>query len=47
MYQLPHVLLNDLRLKKIPEMLWYVGEYPAVHPNAKFWRLSLKNRKKS
>ena len=33
--------------KKIPEMLGSDGECPAVHPKAKFWRFSVKNRKKS
>ena len=28
-------------------MLGYDGEYPAVHPIAKFWRFSVKNCKKS
>ena len=47
MYKLPHELQNDLRLrklnlrklvnfKKISEMLGFDGEYPAVHPKAKF-----------
>ena len=42
MYELPHELANDLRLrklgnfKKIPEMLGFDGEYPAIQPNAKF-----------
>ena len=47
MYDFPHELPNDLRLKdlrklenlqKIPETLEFDGEYPAVHPKAKFWR---------
>ena len=28
-------------------MLGFDGEYPAVHPKAKFWRFSVKNCKKS
>ena len=28
-------------------MLGFDGEYPAAHPNAKFWRLSVKYRQKS
>ena len=28
-------------------MLSFDGEYPAVHPNSKFWRFSVKSRKKS
>ena len=53
MYELPHELQNDLRLrklgnlKKIPEILWIDGEYPAVHPIAKFWRFLVKNCEKS
>ena len=39
----------DLRklgnFKKIPEMLWFDGEYSAGHLKAKFWRFSGKNRK--
>ena len=41
--------VNNLRLgklgnfKKIPEMLGFDGEYPAVHPKAKFWSFLLKN----
>ena len=33
--------------KKIPEVIGFDGEYPAVHPKAKFWRLLVKNCKKS
>ena len=33
--------------KKIPEMLWVNGEYPAVDPRAKFWRFFVKSFKKS
>ena len=33
--------------KKIPEMLGFNGEFPAVHPKAKFWRFLVKNCKKS
>ena len=33
--------------KKIPEMLGFDGEYPAVHPKARFWRFLVKNYKKS
>ena len=53
MYELPHELPNDLRLrklgnfKKIPEMLGFDGEYPAVQPKAKFWHFLVKNCKKS
>ena len=40
----------DLRklgnFKKIPEMLGFDDEYPAVHPKAKFWGFSVKSRKK-
>ena len=42
MYELPHELPNDLRLKKlgnfkkIPEMLGFDSDYAAVHPKAKF-----------
>ena len=28
-------------------MLGFDGEYPAVHPKAKFWQFSLKNHSKS
>ena len=42
---------KDLRklknFKKISEMLGFDDKYPAVQPKAKFWRLSVKNRKKS
>ena len=31
---------------KIPEMLGFDGEYPAVHPKTKFWLFSIKNRTK-
>ena len=34
-------------LKKISEMLWFDGEYQAVHPKAKFWRFLVKSCKKS
>ena len=58
MYELPHELQNDLRLrklnlrklvnfKKISEMLGFDGEYPAVHPKAKFdvfWQKIAKNQ---
>ena len=41
MYELPQELPNDLRLgrkfKKIPEILGFDGDYPAVHSKAKFW----------
>ena len=33
--------------KKIPEMLGFDGEYPAVHPIARFWRFLVKKCKKS
>ena len=33
--------------KKIPEMLGFDVDYPAFHPNAKFWRFLVKNCKKS
>ena len=47
MYELPHQLPNDYvptqekkkdlgNLKKIPEMLGFDGEFPAVNPRAKF-----------
>ena len=40
MYELPQELPNDLRLgrkfKKIPEILGFDGDYPAVHSKAKF-----------
>ena len=45
MYELPHELPNDLRLKdlmklgnfkKFFEMLGFDGEYPVVQPKAKF-----------
>ena len=54
MYEFPHELPNDLKLKdlrklenfkKIPETLGFDGEYPAVHPKTKFWRLLVKNSK--
>ena len=38
MYDLPHDLPNNLRLKKlkkIPEMLGFDGKYPVTHPKAK------------
>ena len=53
MYELPHESPNDLRLRKLenfrkfPEMLGSDGEYTSVHPKAKFWRVSVKNHKKS
>ena len=44
MYELPNKLSdelrNDLRLE-------FDGKYPAGHPKPKFWRFSVKNRKKS
>ena len=42
MYELPHELPNDLRLrklvnfKKIPAILGFDGEYPGFHPKVKF-----------
>ena len=45
------VKTKDLRksgnFSKIPEMPRFDGEYPAIHPEAKFWCFSVKNRKKS
>ena len=54
MYELPHELPNDLRLKvlrkirnckRIPEMLGFNGEYTAGHPKAKFLGILVKNWK--
>ena len=40
--------LRKLRnFKNIPKMLGFHSEYPAIHPKAKFWRFSVKNRTKS
>ena len=43
--------LKDLRklgnCKKIPEMLGFDGEYPAVHPRSKFWRFWVECSKTS
>ena len=50
MYELPHDMPNNLRLKKlkkIPEMLGFDGKYPVAHPKAKVWRFLLKYCKKS
>ena len=51
MYELLHELPNDLKFsrkfKKIPGMLGFDGKYPAVQPEAKFWRFLVKNWKKS
>ena len=35
------------KLKKLPEMLGFDGEFPAVQPIAKFRRFFVKNCKKS
>ena len=35
------------KLKKLPEMLGFDGEFPAVQPTAKFRRFFVKNCKKS
>ena len=53
MYELLHELPNDFRLgklgnvKKVPEMLTFDGEDPAVYSKAKFWLVLVKNCKKS
>ena len=44
MYELPQ---NSEKFKKIPEMLGFDGEYSAGHQKAKFWPISVKNRKMS
>ena len=42
MYELPHELLNNLRLrklgnyKKFPEMLGFEDKYPTVHSKVEF-----------
>ena len=39
--------LNLGNLKKIPEMLGFNGNYPAVHLKAEFWKFLVKNCEKS
>ena len=40
MYELPHELPNKImkleNIKKVPEMLGFDGEFPAVYPKTKF-----------
>ena len=44
---MPHELPILGNFKKIPEMLGFDGEYPAVQPKTRFWRVLVKMRKKS
>ena len=50
MYELPHKLPNDLRLKILeigkfqenPWNAWIDTKYPVIHPKAKFWQFLVK-----
>ena len=44
MYKLRLRILGNF--KKIPEMLEFDDEYPAVHLKTKFWGFSVKSRKR-
>ena len=52
MYELPHKLPNDLRLRKLgnfnkfTEMLGFDGEYPVGHPKANKMMFSCKKLQK-